>query len=721
MLRTRLTLLLLAPMLACVTRADQPSFVNDIVPIFTKSGCANSNCHGSIRGQAGFKLSLFGYEPEQDYQAVTKESDGRRIDPKNPEQSLILRKPTFAIPHGGGERFKVGSLEYNAILDWIRAGAQYDNQGAPRLTKLHVKPEEILLTGLNSRASLSVTGDYSDGSTVDLSRKVQYTPNDESVVEVSPAGEIVPRRGGETAIMVRTLGKAVAVRLAVVTQPPVANYPEVPRNNFIDDFVFAKLKKLNVVPSPLSSDYEFLRRVYLDTVGVLPTLEETQRFTDSTDPQKRAELIDALLQRPEYAEVWATKFADLFRVGLLQQGTKGSRGIYNYLRKSVREDKPYNEFATELLTASGNLDSQPLANFWWVTEVAEPETYATNISQVFLGVKLECARCHNHPFEKWTQDDFWGFAGFFARMGVKKDTYQNDESQFHVKLDGEVVSPKTKKAVMAKYLDGPTEPERLDSDIRDKLAAWITAPENPWFSHAIVNRVFKHYLGRGLVEAVDDFRVTNPPSNQALLDALAHDFVSNGFSLRHTIRLILNSRTYQLSSEPNDTNRSDEINYSRYYLKRLMAEQLIDSITGATGVPEKYQGFPLGTRAMSIPRGAPSYFLTTFGRVRAREVICERDTLPAITQTMHLISGDTLQRQITSKDSNLTKWLNDPTISNEEIVKRIFLSTLVRLPDEREIGMVVNSIGGQAGDARRKVFEDTLWALFNAKDFIYNH
>jgi hypothetical protein len=721
MVRTCLPLWMLALALPYVAMADQPSFVNDIVPIFTRSGCANSNCHGSIRGQSGFKLSLFGYEPEQDFEAVTKASDGRRINLRNPEQSLILRKPTFAIPHGGGERFKVGSLEFNAILEWIQSGARYDDSGAPRLAKLRVTPEEVLLHGLESRAKISVAGDYTDGTRVDMTRKVQYTPNDESVVEVTPAGEIVPRRAGETAIMVRTLGKAVAVRLAVVTQAPVANYPDVPHNNFIDEFVFSKLKKLNVVPSPLSDDYEFLRRLYLDTVGLLPTLEETRKFIDSKDPQKRARLIDELLERPEYAEVWATTFADLFRTGLLQQGTKGSRLMYNYLRASVRDDKPYNQFATEILTAAGNLDQQPISNFWWTEEVPKPESHATNVSQVFLGVRLQCAQCHNHPWEKWTQDDFWGFAAFFARMGVKKDTYQNDESQFNVGLEGEVINPRTKNAVMAKYLDGPSEPEKLDQDIRDKLAAWITAPENPWFSRAIVNRIVKHYLGRGLVEPVDDFRVTNPASNQALLDALARDFVGNGFSMRHTIRVILNSRTYQLSSEPNDTNRDDQINYSHYYLRRLMAEQLIDSITEVTGVPEKYQGFPLGTRAMSIPHGAPSYFLSTFGRLRVREVICERDTLPAITQTMHLISGDTLQRQITSKNSQLTKWLNDPALTNQEIVKRIFLAAMVRPPDERETNLVVSSIGEQTGDARRKIFEDTLWAIFNGKDFIYNH
>jgi Protein of unknown function (DUF1553)/Protein of unknown function (DUF1549) len=705
---------------APLAAGESPSFANDIVPILTRSGCANSNCHGSIRGQAGFKLSLFGYEPELDYDAIVKDANGRRIDRADPDRSLILAKPTFAIPHGGGERFKVGSLEYNGILEWIQSGAAFDTPGAPRLKELQVSPAEMLITGINSRASLSVAGAYTDGSIADLTKKVQYTANDESVIEVNAAGEIRALRAGETAIMVRTLGKAVAVRVAVVAQPPRANYPETPCTNFIDDLVVAKLKRINIVPSRLSSDHEFLRRVYLDTLGLLPSLEETHAFMEAKDPGKRARLIDTLLERPEFAEVWATRFSDLFRVGLLDQGNKGGRLIYNWIRKAIRDDKPYNEFVTELLTASGNLFYNPTANFYYVTEFAEPENYATNISQVFLGVRLECARCHNHPWEKWTQDDFWGFAGFFARMGVK-DTYQNDESQIHLKLKGEVVHPKTKKPVAAKYLDGPAETEGPDEDIREKLAAWMTSPDNPWFARAIVNRIVKHYLGRGLVEPVDDFRVTNPPSNEALLDALATDFVRSGYSLRHTVRLILNSRAYQLSSEPNETNRDDEINYSRYPVKRLMAEQLIDAITQVTGLPEKYQGFPLGTRAMSIPRGAPSYFLQAFGRMKAREVICERDLQPAMNQAMHLISGDTLQRQITAKNSRLAQWLEDPSLSDEEILKRLFLTALVREPDSREISLALAPIRLGGPEARRQAFEDALWALFNSKEFAYNH
>ena len=702
--------------------ADKPrlSFVKDIVPIFTKSGCANSNCHGSIRGQAGFKLSLFGYEPDLDYNAIVKDQDSRRINRSDPARSLILLKPTFSVPHGGGVRFNVGSLEYEAILDWIRDGATYDSAGSPRLKTLAVAPEEITLVGIGTKHQLQVTGTYTDGSTEDMRRKAQYTPTDESVLEVSPSGEIKTLRAGETAIMVRTLGKAVAARIAVVAQPPMADYPQQPGNNLIDGPVFQKLRRLNIVPSALSGDNEFLRRVYLDTIGLLPTPGETAAFLASRDPQKRSKLIDTLIARPEFAEMWATRFADLFRTGLLDQGDKGGRLMYNWLRKSILEDKPYNQFATELLTASGQLKYDATANFYYVTEFSEPENLATNISQVFLGVRLECARCHNHPWEKWTQDDFWGFAAFFGRMGIK-DTYENDESQVLMKLQGEVIHPKTKKAAAPKYLDGPVEVERPDEDIREKLAAWITSPSNPWFARAIVNRMVKHYLGRGMVEPVDDFRVTNPPSNEALLSALAKDFVENGYHLKRTARLILNSRVYQLSSEPNASNRGDQINYSRYYVKRLMAEQLADSVTQVTGVPEKYPGYMLGTRAMSIPQGALSYFLATFGRMKARELICERDSQPDMAQAMHLISGDTLLRQTTAKGGNLDKWIADSSLTDRDIVRNLFLSALVREPDEKELATALVPIQSGGAAARRQAFEDTLWAIFNSKEFLFNH
>jgi hypothetical protein len=695
--------------------------VNDIVPIFTKSGCANSNCHGSIRGQAGFKLSLFGYEPELDYNAIVKAQDGRRINRTDPAKSLIVMKPTFSIPHGGGERFTVGSLEYEAILSWIKDGATYDSPGSPRLRAIQVTPEEVTLVGLESKKQLSVSGTYTDGTVEDLTRKVQYTANDESVLEVSPNGEIRPKRAGETAIMVRTLGKAVAARVAIVASEPIKNYPDVARNNFIDDLIFSKLKRLNIAPSELSSDAEFLRRVYLDTVGLLPTLEESRRFLESADPQKRARLIDELMERPEFAEVWATRFSDLLRVGLLDQRSKGGRLMYSWLRKSMMEDKPYNQFATELITASGNLYFNATSNFYYITEFSEPENIATNVSQVFLGVRIECARCHNHPWEKWTQEDFWGFAAFFGRMGVK-DTYENDESEITLKPAGEVISPKTKKPTAPKYLDGPIEKEELDEDIREKLAHWITQPENPWFARAIVNRVFKHYMGRGIVEPLDDFRVTNPPTNEALLDMLAKDFVANGYHLKHTIRLIVNARAYQLSSVPNETNKADTLNYSHYYPRRLLAEELIDSMSEVTGVQEEIPGYMPGTRAMTVPQGAPTYFLQTFGRLKAREVICERDNSPDVAQAMHLISGQTIQHQITAKDGTLSTWLADAALDDREITRRLFMATLVHPPDERELSQVRAAIqSGGTPEARRQAFEDVLWTVFNSKAFIFNH
>jgi len=721
-IRNLLLILAACSLAAAPVQKPKLSFVKDIVPIFTKSGCANSNCHGSIRGQAGFKLSLFGYEPDLDYDAIVKAQDGRRINRTDPAKSLILMKPTFSTPHGGGERFKIGSLEYEAILQWITDGATYDSAGSPRLLTIRVSPEEVTLVGVNSKAQLSVSGTYTDGSTEDLTRKVQYTANDESVLDVSPNGEIRGKRPGESAIMVRTLGKAVAARIAVIEQPTAADYPQVPRNNFIDEYIFSKLKRLNILPSNLSSDPEFLRRVYLDTIGLLPTLEESDRFLNSTDPQKRSKLINELVGRPEFAEVWATRFGDLLRVGLLDQRSKGGRLMYTWLRKAMLEDKPYNQFATELITASGNLYFNPTANFYYITEFSEPENIATNVSQVFLGVRIECARCHNHPWEKWTQEDFWGFAAFFGRMGVK-DTYENDESEITLKPAGEVVSPKTKKRVDAKYLDGPGETERPDEDIREKLAAWITSPQNPWFARAIVNRVFKHYMGRGIVEPLDDFRVTNPATNEALLDALAKDFVSNGYRLKHTVKLILNSRTYQLSSLPNDSNRNDTLNYSHYYVRRLLAEELMDAMSEVTGVPEKIPGYMLGTRAMTVPQGAPTYFLQTFGRLKAREIICERDNSPDVAQAMHLISGQTIQHQITEKGGTLDQWLADASATDQEITRRLFMSTLVHPPQEREVAQVMASIqsGGTGDGARRQAFEDVLWSIFNSKAFLFNH
>lgn len=714
--------LLLCGVAAGPASKGEISFVKDIVPILTRAGCAGSNCHGSIRGQAGFKLSLFGYEPDDDYKAIVQADDGRRIDLRQPEQSLILRKPTFQIPHGGGERFKKDSLEYSALLEWIAGGARYDSAGSPRIASLEVSPPERRLVGIGSRQQLTVTAQFTDGSREDVTARVQFTSNNDAVASVSPGGVVRAENPGETAIMVRTLGQAVAARIYVVKDPPMPDYPAVGANNFIDRLVFDKLRGLNIVPSELASDEHFLRRAYLDVLGVLPSIDEARAFLESPDAEKRRRLIDALLERPERAEFWATYFADLFRLGFNESRDKGAKIFYDWLRQAFLEDRPYDRMVRELMAGQGSLFYNPTANFYFVTRKLDPGDVATHVSQSLLGVRLECAKCHNHPWERWTQDDFYGLAAFFARLGTKF-VNAGSESNVYLRDDGQVLHPKTKKRVQPRYLAGSLETEEKGEDIRLKLARWITAPDNPFFARTIVNRIWRRYLNRGLVEPVDDFRVTNPASNQKLLDALAEDFVRHGSSIKHTERMILNSRTYQLSSVPNETNRHDTVNHSRYYLKRMLAEQLMDAIVAVTGIEERFPGWAPGTRAMSIPHGSPSYLLTIFGRIPDREFLRERDANPNIRQMLHLTAGDTIQGRVVSPRSRLSRWLSEPETGDQELIERVFLATLSRRPSGGESRAVLQQLAGGAGqgESRAAVFQDLQWALLNSREFLYVH
>jgi hypothetical protein len=700
----------------------QVSFINDVIPVMTRADCANSGCHGSVRGQNGFKLSLFHYDPEFDYEAITKMSEGRRIDRARPEESLLLKKPSFQVAHGGGQRFAADSPEYQVLLAWLKAGATLDPPGTPRIQKLSVSPSEQHLVGIGNTLQLSATATYSDGMTRDVTGLVRYSSNIPAIASVTPDGLVKAEGSGLTAIMVRVLGKASAVEVLVTRDSPRADYTAVPCNNFIDQHVFAKLQKLNILPSRLTTDEEFLRRVYLDTIGVPPASSEAEGFLASTVPDKRAKLIDGLLDRPEHTEVAAMRFADMFRAGYNEAGVKGGSAFYRWFRDQVRRDKPWDQMARELLVSQGRHDFEGVSNFYFVSREIDPEEAAVNVNQVLLGIQMECARCHSHPFEKWTQDDFYGFAAFFARV-ERKDMYLTNHNATYLKDKGEVIHPKTGKAVAPKYLDGAVEPERPGEDVREKLAAWVTSPQNPFFARAAVNRFWKFYMGRGLVEPVDDFRVTNPPTNRALLDALAREFVDHGYSIKHLERRILNSRTYQLASEPNATNRTDQVDYSHFIVRRLAAEQVIDSMGQVTGTPEKFPGFPLGTRAMAIAVmdfRKPHYMMKTFGRNEIREVICERDQRPNMAQVMHLVSGETLHRQITAPAGNLSTWLADPALSDRKIVEKVYLSALARYPSVEEIGLALQPLGGKP-EGRRRAHEDLLWAVFNSKEFLFQH
>lgn len=714
-----------APVEVLEERKHELSFINDIVPIFTRADCANSNCHGSVRGQKGFKLSLFGSDPELDYDAITKNSDGKRIDHMDPAKSLVLRKPTMQVAHGGGPRFKVGSPEYKLMLDWLAKGASYDAPGQARLRKLSVYPPEYRFTGIGTTLQLVAAGEYNDGSVRDLTQVVNYSSNVTAIASVTSAGTVKAEIPGETAVMARTLGQAAAVPVLVVKDRPLARYPVTPENNYIDKHVFAKLRKINLVPSDLSTDEEFLRRVYLDTVGHVPTLDEITAFFNSNRADKRALLIDQLLERPERADTWAMRFADMYRAGYNEAGPKGGGAFGRWFRDQVKKDVPYDQMVRQMLVSQGRHDFEGISNFYFVSREITPEESGTNVSQLLLGIQIECARCHNHPFEKWSQNDFYGFAAFFARVS-RKDMYLNNHNGTYLKETSDFVHPKTKKPVVPKYLDGDFEPEKPNEDVREKLAAWITNPRNPYFAKATVNRIWKFFMGRGLVEPVDDFRVTNPSTNELLLQELAADFVKSGYSLKHLERRILNSRTYQLSSSPNNTNREDQVNYSHFLVRRLMSEQLIDSMSQVTGIPEKFPSMPLGKRAMSIPVlpfMKPHYMMKAFGRNDLREVICERDTKPSVAQVMHLVSGDTLQHQITTPGGNLDAWLTDPSLSDRDVVSRLYLAALTRKPHEDEIRAALKPMeaGEVTPEARRRIFEDLLWAIFNSKEFLFHH
>jgi len=710
-----------------LTSQRPTSFLQDVAPILTQRGCTGSNCHGSVRGKAGFKLSLFGAHPDLDFEAVVKAGEGRRINRGNPDQSLILRKPTFQEPHGGGERFKLDSIEYKVIREWIATGLQYDSPG-PTLQDVSVYPGDRILVGVSAKQRLVVTGQLSDGTQVDMSREVRYSSNDEGVASVDDSGEVSARRPGETAIMIRTLGRAAVAKIVVIEKAAGADYPEIAANNFVDLAVFAKLKKLNIVPSELSEDSVFLRRVYLDTLGVLPTIEETREFLASREPQKRSRLVDELLSRREFVDLWSLKLADLFQLGA--SDIKGGWQLYRWIRQSLTENKPYDQMVRELLLGAGAFVYDPTVNFYkglW----DGPEGMVTQVSQSLLGIRMDCAKCHDHPFENWTQDDFYGLAAFFTRLEYKAESYGLFEraiavrptprpSYDYVNNNKEVLHPKTKSPLTPRFLGGQVVKGEPGLDIREKLADWVTSPDNPWFSRAIANRVWKHFLGRGIVEPVDDFRITNPPSNEPLLAALATHLVREKYDLRKFVRAILNSRTYQLSSIPSATNAGDDLNYSRYYLKRQMAEVLFDSMGQAAGVRLKIPGYPPNSKAITVAVGSPNYFLMAFGKVVSRDQISERDQQPNVAQAMHLVNGETINNLITAPGNIINRVLAAPDWPDERRAAEIYLTCLSRLPTAEELADLKPRFEGDE-TTRKKSYQDLLWAIVNSKEFEYIH
>ena len=688
-------------------------FENDIVPLLSRFGCNSSGCHGNSQGQNGFKLSVFGFDPSADHAALVKESRGRRILPAAPEHSLLLAKASGALAHGGGVRIPRGTPEYETLRSWIAAGAPFGDPQAPRVASIRVEPSERLLA-FRGQQQLRVVARYSGGREVDVTAHARFQSNNDGLAAVSITGQITAGEvPGEVAVMASFMG-AVDVFRAVIPRPErIANYPKQPENNFIDTLVFRKLRKLNIIPSELCDDATFLRRAYLDVIGTLPTPAEARRFLTDKRPNRRALLVDVLLQRPEFADYWALKWADLLRVDRQALGHKRAYAYYRWIRESLAAGKPLDQFARELLTAEGPLAENGPTNFYKV--VSKPGEAASTLSQVFLGVRIACAECHHHPFDRWSQTDYYGMQAFFAPVGVRKGS----TGEF-VQASGSPVTkhPRTGEVVPALVL-GATEPATVKGDRRLLLAAWLTRGENPWFARNLANRTWAHFLGRGLVEPVDDMRATNPPSNPELLDALAANLVKSKFDFKQLIRAITASRVYQLSTRPNRTNAKDELNHSRALFRRVDAEVLLDMVSQATGVAERFDGVPAGTRAIQLwDSKVRHYFLKRFGRpVRVSACECERNHEPGVSQVLHLLNSPGLHAKLTHARGTVARLVRQQR-DDAALVEELYLTFYSRLPDAKERASAVEYLrSGQ----RREAAEDLAWSLLNSLEFVFNH
>jgi Protein of unknown function (DUF1549)/Protein of unknown function (DUF1553) len=760
-------------------------FERHVVALFGRMGCNAGSCHGSFQGKGGFRLSLFGYKPEMDYLALTRGSRGRRLNLTDPDSSLLLLKASGQMPHGGTRLFAEGDWQYQLLRQWISAGAPWQ-EGSGKVAAVTVTPPEQVFGKTGARARLTVTARFADGTKEDVTPLCQFRVNNDAVADVSNLGEVQARQAGDTSVVVSYRGHVIPVRVLVpMTPPPGFKYPKVAEVNYIDKHVFAKLRRLNIAPSELSSDAAFLRRVTLDTIGSLPTPEEIRKFLADRDPKKREKKINELLAHPLHAALWATKFCDITGnntdtlENAQQLRTRLSQWWHAWFRKRLQANMPYDRIVHDVLCATSRekmspkeyvkylerieseaakgfdscyKDKKTLDLFWRKQQRVPPEQWGEKTAVAFLGVRIECAQCHKHPFDRWTQQDYWAYANVFApltfgtspeakklfdaetrsrRKADKKKRQWMFQSirEVYVNTSGRGVrflrDPETNQPLAAKALGGP-ELEVKDSDPREALFAWMRSPENPFFARSFVNRVWGHYFGIGIVHPVDDFSLGNPSSNPALLDALAKDFIDSGYDIRKLEKKVLLSRTYQLSSVANETNRLDTNNYSRSYVRPLMAEVVVDIMDDALGTRENFgKDVPENCRAIEIgsTRIASSALreaFRVFGRpTRAAGCDCERPSEPTVSYKLFLMADPTLQARITPSRNRLRELLANKNLTDEQVLEELFLATLSRPPTKREKEKALKHI--QSRKDRQTGFGDTLWALVNTTEFIFNH
>jgi hypothetical protein len=686
-------------------------FTNDVIPLFSRHQCNSSGCHGKAEGQNGFKLSVFGFDPEADYRALLMEGRGRRVLPSAPEMSLLLRKMSGESPHGGGARMRRGSPGYETLRGWIAAGAPFGAADEPTVVRVRVEPREEVLASGSSR-QLKVTATYSDGRTLDVTKLARFVTNNEALAAVDADGRVTAGRvPGAAAVMANFMNVYDVFHVLVPRSQRIEPYPDLPAVNVVDRLVNARLKKLNVLPSEPCDDATFLRRVSLDLIGLPPTAEEARAFIHDRAADKRTKAVEALLKRPEFADLMAMRWADLLRVDRSTAGPKQARAYHAWIREQMARNTPVDVFARAILTAEGPLGEVPAGAFY--RSVKKPGEQASALAQVFLGVRIACAECHHHPFDRWGQDDYHALSAYFTNVRVAGEVLEASGS-------AEATQPRTRVRLAARPLAAESPKAFSDGDQRSKLAMWLTSPTNPWFARNVANRVWAQLTGRGLIEPVDDVRDTNPPSNPELLDALAKELTDAKYDVRALIRLIVASRAYQRSTTPNATNAADGQNYSRGLLRRLPAEVLLDAIVRATGGPERFAGAPPGTRAAQLwDNKVNHYFLKAFGRPeRGGSCECERNAEPAVAQVLHLLNSPEMEAKVSHASgtaARLVKRFSD----DAALVEELYLTYVGRLPAAEEQRTALEHLKG--AKSRRQGAEDLAWALLNTLEFTFNH
>lgn len=715
-------------------------FANQIVPLFTKNGCNGGGCHGKAAGQNGFRLSLLGFEPEEDYEHLVKEARARRLFPAAPERSLLLTKGTAQLPHGGGQRLAPGSDDYQLLVRWIGQGMPVGRPDAPTVARLEVFPGARTLAPGDAQ-QLVVTAHYTDGSTEDVTRRALYEPNDKDFARADERGLVTAAElPGEFGVMVRYQSRVAVFRGTIPLGAPVTNLP--PARNFVDELVLARLKQVGMPPSGPCDDDTFLRRVTLDIAGRLPTPEEVDDFraaatADST--AARDAVIERLLASTDYAEYFAGKWSALLRNK--RNEPKHARGTYAFhawIRDGLAANVPYDQFVRELLTASGDLaENPPVA---WYRQVRSMSGQLEDVSQLFLGQRLQCAQCHHHPYEKWSQADYWSFGAFFSQVGYRPGSQPGEERIVHRRGMAQATNKKNGQTVQPAGLAAGALRLPADEDPRAALADWMTDPKNPWFARALVNRYWKHFLGRGLVEPEDDLRETNPPTHPELLDALAAHFISSGFDLKELVRTITRSTTYQLAAEPNAFNARDRQFFSRFYPRRLPAETLYDAVNAVIGGESRFEGLPAGTRAVALPDNsfnASSYFLTVFGRPESSSACeCERSATASLSQSLHLLNSGEIHARLSADTGRAARLAADPR-GDDAKLREVYRVACARDPRPEETAAALDHLARRVAavkedtdatetavarlKARREAWEDLLWAVLNTKEFLFNH